>query len=81
MVNGVIDDVVDGVLQHYGESEIGLPEEGGVSGDILAEIPKYSIGGGLGSAGAEELRAGEPDGGDATVWRPTGGGGEVKDGV
>ncbi|KAG6418808.1 hypothetical protein SASPL_121013 [Salvia splendens] len=59
--------VVDNVLEHDGEGEVGAAEEGGVAGDVLAEGPGDSVRGGLGGTGAEELGAGEPNGGDAVV--------------
>ncbi|KAG6437475.1 hypothetical protein SASPL_102392 [Salvia splendens] len=59
--------VADDVLEHDGEGEVGAAEEGGVAGDVFAEGPGDSVRGGLGGAGAEELAAGEPDGGDAVL--------------
>lgn len=59
--------VVNDVLQHDGESEIGLSEERGVSSDILPKTPEYSFRGGLRSAGAEELSPGEPNRRDPIV--------------
>ncbi|KAG6416057.1 hypothetical protein SASPL_123479 [Salvia splendens] len=59
--------VVDDVLEHDEEGEVGAAEEGGVAGDVFAEGPGDSVRGGLGGAGAEELGADEPDCGDAVV--------------
>lgn len=59
--------VVDNVFEHHGEVEVGFGEEGRVSRDVLADVPEDAVGGGLGGAGAEDLGAGDPDGGDAVV--------------
>ena len=56
-------------------------EEGGEAGDVLGEGPGDAVGGGLGGAGAEELGANKPDGGDAVDLSAVGGSGEVEDGV
>ncbi|KAG6436607.1 hypothetical protein SASPL_101508 [Salvia splendens] len=47
-------DVVDEALERDGEGEVGAAEEGGVAGDVLAEVPEDSFGG----AGAGDLRVG-----------------------
>lgn len=73
--------IVNDVLQHDGESDIGLSEKEGVSRYILPKIPEYSVRGGLRSAGTEELRPGEPNRRDPIVLRSIGGARELKDGV
>jgi len=70
--------VVDDVFQHHGEVEVGFGEEGGVSGDVLADVPEDAIGGGFGGTGAEDLGAGDPDGGDAVVLLALAAGVEVE---
>ncbi|KAG6384964.1 hypothetical protein SASPL_153787 [Salvia splendens] len=59
--------VVNNVLEHDEEGEVGAAEEGGVAGDVFAEGLGDSVRGGLGGAGAEELGVGDPDDGDAVV--------------
>lgn len=70
---------VDDVLEHHGEVEVGPGEQRGVPGDVLADVPEDSGGGWLGGAGAEELDAAKPDGGDAVVLVAVGGGVEVQE--
>lgn len=62
--------IIDDVFEHHGEVLVGLGEEGGVFRDVLADVPEDAGGAGLGGAGAEDLGAGEPDGGDAVVLLP-----------
>lgn len=72
---------VDDILEHHGEVEVGGGEERGESGDVFADVPEDAGVGGLGGAGAEELGAGEPEGGDAVVLVAFGLGVEVNDGA
>lgn len=61
------EDAIDDVFEHHGEVEVRSNKERGVLGDVLANLPEDSLLGGLGSAGAEELGAAEPQPGDAVV--------------
>lgn len=72
-------DVIDDVLEHHRDGRVGAAEEGGIAGDVLADAPEDAGLGGLGRAGAEELGAVEPDGGDAVVLLAGAGDGEVED--
>ncbi|PQP97723.1 hypothetical protein Pyn_10719 [Prunus yedoensis var. nudiflora] len=53
-------DVVNDVLEHHREVEVAAREERVVSGDVLSNLPEDSFFCRLGRAGAEELRAAEP---------------------
>lgn len=75
------ENVVNNVLEHDGDSEVGLTEEEGVFGDVLANIPEHSIIRRLRGARAEDLCAGDPHGGDSVVLIPGGCSGEMEDGV
>lgn len=70
--------VVDDVFKHHGEVKVVFGEEGGVSGDVLADVPEDAVSGGLGGAGAEKLGAGDPDGGNAIVLLALAAGVEVE---
>lgn len=54
-------------------------EEGGVTGDVLADGPDYAGGAGLSGAAAEELDAAEPDPEDAVELAALAGGGPLED--
>lgn len=75
------ENIVNNVLKHDGESEVGLTEKEGVFGDVLANIPEHSIIRRLCGACPEYFCAGNPHGGDSVVLIPRGGGGEMEDGV
>lgn len=70
--------VVDDVLQHHGDLDVRPGQERGVPRDVLADPPEDAVLVGLGGAGAEELDAAQPDGGDAVVLVAAGGDGELE---
>ena len=66
MVNAGVD-VVNIVFEHDSKVKVILLEERGVSSDVFSNLPEDAALSGLGGAGAEELGATEPQGGDAVM--------------
>ncbi|KAJ6295171.1 hypothetical protein OIU76_023137 [Salix suchowensis] len=66
MVNAGVD-VVNVVFEHDSKVKVILLEERGVSSDVFSNLPEDAALSGLGGAGAEELGATEPQGGDAVM--------------
>ncbi|KAJ6690128.1 hypothetical protein OIU85_006410 [Salix viminalis] len=60
-------DVVNVVFEHDSKVKVILLEERGVSSDVFSNLPEDAALSGLGGAGAEELGATEPQGGDAVM--------------
>lgn len=73
--------VVDDVLEHHRDVEIGLGEEGGVPSHVLTDPPEDSVGSWLGGAGSDQLGPAEPEGRDAVVLVSAAGGGDLEDGA
>lgn len=67
LINHTCVNIVDDVLEHHRDVQIGSREQRGVSRDVFSNLPEDSRRTRLRRARPEELHAAEPESGDSIV--------------